>query len=81
MPSTVTLFTRKECCLCDKAYAALGRVREARAFDLVVVDLDAEASAEKKAAYDQEVPVVELDGRKVMKFRVDEDRLIRLLSG
>jgi glutaredoxin len=81
MPSTVTLFTRKECCLCDKAYAALGRVREAQAFDLVVVDLDVEAPAEKKAAYDQEVPVVELDGRKVMKFRVDEDRLIRLLSG
>ena len=81
MPSTVTLFTRKECCLCDKAYDALARVREARTFDLVVVDLDVEAPAEKKAAYDQEVPVVELDGRKVMKFRVDEDRLLRLLSG
>ena len=80
MPSTVTLFTRKECCLCDKAYAALARVREAHPFELVVVDLDAEASPEKKAAYDQEVPVVELDGRKIMKFRVDEDRLRRLLS-
>jgi glutaredoxin len=79
MPSTVTLFTRKECCLCDKAYAALARVREGHPYDLVVVDLDAEAPAEKKAAYDLEVPVVELEGKKIMKYRVDEARLLRLL--
>ena len=79
MPSTVTLFTRKRCSLCNKAYDALARVREAHPFDLAVVDLDAEAAPEKKTAYDLEVPVIELDGRKIMKFRVDEDRLLRLL--
>jgi glutaredoxin len=80
MPSTLTLFTRRECCLCDTAHAALARVREAHPFDLVVLDLDVDASAEKKAAYDLEVPVVELEGRKIMKYRVDEDRLRRLLA-
>ena len=53
MPSTLTLFTRKRCSLCDKAYEALARVREAHPFDLAVIDLDLEAAPEKKAAYDQ----------------------------
>jgi hypothetical protein len=75
------MFTRKRCSLCDKAYEALARVRVAHPFTLTVVDLDAEAPADKKAAYDLEVPVVELDGRKIMKYRVDEERLVRLLEG
>ena len=78
---TVTLFTRRDCCLCDEAHHALARARAARPFTLQIVDLDAEASAEQRAAYDQEVPVVELDGRKIMKYRVDEARLLRLLAG
>ena len=81
MASAITLFTRKTCSLCDKAHDALERVRAAHPFDLTIVDLDTEAPAEKRAAYDMEVPVIELDGRKIMKFRVDEARLARLLAG
>ncbi len=76
----ITLFTRRQCCLCDEAHAALDQVRAAHPFELTVVDLDTEASPEKRAAYDHEVPVVELDGRKIMKFRVDPARLLRLLE-
>ncbi len=79
-PPTVTPLHRKECELCDEAHAALERVRARLPFELTVVDLDAEATAEQRAAYDLEVPVVELDGRKIMKFRVDEARLGRLLG-
>jgi glutaredoxin len=78
---TVTLYTRDRCHLCDDALAVLERVRDASPFALDVVDLDREAPAEKRAAYDWEVPVVELDGRKIMKYHVDEARLLRLLSG
>jgi glutaredoxin len=77
---TVTLFTRTQCSLCDKAKAALEAVRASHPFDLVTIDLDVDADAEKRAAYDQEVPVIELDGRKIMKFRVDQARLARLLD-
>jgi glutaredoxin len=80
MPPRLTLYTRDRCCLCDEAHAALERVRATRPFELEVRDLDREAPADKLAAYDHEVPVVELDGRKVMKFRVDEARLARLLA-
>ncbi len=76
----LTLFTRARCCLCDEAYAALERVRAQVPFALAIVDLDREAPAEKRAAYDHEVPVVELEGKKIMKYRVDEARLVRLLA-
>jgi glutaredoxin len=76
----VTLFTRDDCELCDVAHEALVRVRERVSFELRVVDLDREASPDKRAAYDWEVPVVELEGRKIMKYRVDEARLARLLA-
>lgn len=77
---TVTLFTRERCHLCDVALAALERVREKTPFQLQIVDLDVEAPADKRAAYDWDVPVIELEGRKVMKHRVDETRLVRLLE-
>lgn len=76
----VTLYTRESCHLCDEALAALERVRRTQPFALSVVDLDLEAAPDKRLAYDWEVPVVELGGRKVMKFRVDEARLCRLLT-
>ncbi|WP_437926886.1 glutaredoxin family protein [Sorangium sp. So ce291] len=77
----LTLFTRERCHLCEEAHAALERVRARLPFELAVVDLDREAGPEKRALYDWEVPVVELEGRKIMKYRVDERRLERLLSG
>ena len=79
MPRELTFYTRVDCHLCDEALAAIERVRAVVPCGLSVVDLDTEASADKRAAYDWDVPVVELDGRKIMKYRVDEERLLRLL--
>ncbi|MDI1433336.1 MULTISPECIES: glutaredoxin family protein [Polyangium] len=76
---TLTLYTRERCHLCDVAKEALEQVRSTEPFELLVVDLDHEAPAEKRAAYDWDVPVLELDGRKIMKHRVDEARLLRLI--
>ncbi len=80
MRPRVTLFTRERCHLCDDAHAALERVRARLPFELAVVDLDREADPERRKLYDWEVPVVELEGRKIMKYRVDEQRLERLLT-
>lgn len=74
----LTLFTRDGCHLCDDALATLERLQSALSFRLEIIDLDREASADKRALYDWEVPVIELDGRKIMKYHVDEARLARL---
>lgn len=76
----VTLFTRQGCCLCDEAHEVLERVRARLPFALAVVDLDREASSEQRDAYTEELPVVEIEGRKAFKFRVEEARLVRLLG-
>jgi glutaredoxin len=76
----ITFYTREDCHLCTEALTALVRVRKAQPFELEVIDLDREAPADKRSAYDWEVPVIELDGRKIMKYRLDEKRLVRLLS-
>jgi glutaredoxin len=77
---TVTFYTRENCHLCDDALAAVMRVRSELPFEFVVVDLDREASEDKRSAYDWDIPVIEIDGRKMMKHRVDEARLRRLLG-
>lgn len=77
---TITFYTREDCCLCDEALELVERVRQTEPFELVLVDLDREASPEKKTAYDWDIPVIEIDGRKMMKHRVDEARLVRLLQ-
>jgi glutaredoxin len=77
---TITFYTRDNCHLCDEALEVVERVRSTVPFALVLVDLDREASPEKQTAYDWDIPVIEIDGRKMMKHRVDEARLLRLLE-
>lgn len=77
----VTFYTRDNCGLCDDALEVVHRVQKAVPFELIVVDLDREASEEKKKAYDWDIPVIEIDGRKMAKHRVDEARLLRWLEG
>ena len=76
---TVTYYTRKGCGCCLKALPVVEAVRAEHPFELVIVDIDEEAPPEKLEAYDHQVPVVELDGRKIMKLSVDPARLRRLL--
>jgi glutaredoxin len=76
---TLTFYTRVACGLCHKAMEVVEQVREEEPFDLVVLDLDREAPPEKLAAYDWEVPVLELDGKKIAKYRIEAERLLRLL--
>lgn len=77
---TITFYTRENCGLCDEALEIVERVRTLVPFELVIVELDREASIAKKTAYDWDIPVLEIDGRKMMKHHVDEARLLRLLA-
>ncbi len=78
MPN-VTLYTRRDCCLCDEALAVIERVRLDAGFDLVVVDVDTDPALADR--YGQRVPVVALDGHDVFQYRVAEDELRVALEG
>lgn len=78
---SVTVYTRENCHLCAEAIATIERVAEeagvAVEMDLVDVDTDEELRAE----YGERVPYILLDGSPAFKYRVDEARLRRKLSG
>ncbi|MEV0715268.1 glutaredoxin family protein [Asanoa sp. NPDC050611] len=75
----VTLLTRVDCHLCDAAREALDRVtaRTGQAWTEVDVATDIELERD----YGDRLPVVLLDGKEHGYWRVEEDRLVRDLSG
>jgi glutaredoxin len=68
--STVTLYTRPGCHLCDDARAVIERVRERAPFQLVEIDIESDDALHR--AYLERIPVVELDGEELFEHFVDE---------
>jgi glutaredoxin len=74
----VTLYTRAGCCLCDQARQVLSSARRRAAFDLEEIDID--RHPEWLALYNEEVPVIAIDGRKAFKYQVGEEEFLRRLA-
>jgi len=71
--STLTLYTKPECSLCDEARSALERVRTRVPFDLEVLDIGSDPQL--VARYGERIPVVLVDGDLAYEFVVDETEL------
>lgn len=76
----VTFFTKPECTLCRSALYVVERVRTRLPFDLETVDISEPGQAKWRALYQNDIPVVHLDGREIFRHRVDERRLRELLA-
>jgi glutaredoxin len=76
--STVTLYTRHGCHLCDDARAVLEAARRREPFTLEVIDVDADPAL--RALYNFEVPVIAINGQKAFKYRVTEAELLKKLA-
>lgn len=79
MERRVVVYSRRDCCLCDEALEQIEAARGAAAFSLEVVDVDTDPALAER--YGDEVPVVEIDGRKAFKYRLTTRQLLRRLSG
>ena len=79
MPAEVILYTRNGCHLCDVVKASLARLKSKADFTLSEVDID--SSDELRALYNDEVPVVLINGRKAFKYQMDEREFLRKLEG
>ena len=75
--TTVTLYSRPGCHLCDDARAALERVRTRAPFRIDEIDITQDDWLH--ARYLERIPVVALDGEELFDFFVDEDSLERVL--
>jgi len=74
----VTLYTRAGCHLCEEARQVIDAVRTRAAFELEVLDIDADPLLQR--LYNEEVPVIAIDGVKAFKYRVSSGELLRKLQ-
>jgi glutaredoxin len=75
--STVTLYTRPGCHLCDDARAELKRLRARLPFTLHEVDITTDDDLHRR--YLERIPVIALDGEELFDFFVDEPVLTERL--
>jgi glutaredoxin len=76
--STVTMYGRAGCHLCDEARAALERLRARRPFALEEVDIESDPVLH--ARYLERIPVIVLDGDELFEYFVDEAALLARLE-
>jgi glutaredoxin len=75
--STVTLYGREGCHLCEDALAVLERIRAQIPFAFEQVDIEADDELFKR--FLERIPVVALDGEELYDFFVDADDLMTRL--
>jgi glutaredoxin len=75
--TTVVLYGRAGCHLCDDARAALLRVRAERPFRLVEVDIEDDPALLRR--YLERIPVIAFDGEELSEYFLDEEALRRKL--
>ncbi len=75
----VVVYSRVGCHLCDVVKETLARLQGSADFTWREVDIDGDEGLRQK--YNEEVPVVLIDGRKAFKYRMDESQFLRALAG
>jgi glutaredoxin len=76
--TTVTLYGKPGCHLCDDARAVIARVRESHEFELKEVDITLDPGIYHR--YGERIPVVAVDGVERFEFFVDPAELTRSLD-
>jgi len=78
MKPRVTLYTRRGCCLCDDVKRTLDAARSRTEFDYDERDIDTDP--ELRRLYNDEVPVVAINGTKAFKYRMNMDEFLKKLA-
>lgn len=77
-PRTVVVYSRKGCHLCEVVKESLSKLSRRGGFQWKEIDVDMDA--ELRRQFNDEVPVVFIDGRKAFKYRMDEKEFLRKLA-
>ena len=68
---TLTLYVGRDCHLCEIARDELARLRDELGFEVEEIDITGVPELEQR--YREWLPVIELDGRRLSVYRVEED--------
>ena len=74
----VVVYSRKGCHLCEVVKETLAQVQGDAEFQWREVDIDADLQLLQK--FNDEVPVVFIEGRKAFKYRMDRRQVLRKLA-
>ena len=74
----VEILTKDECCLCDEVKKVLKEVQKIRVFDIKEVDIASDTALLER--YEEEIPVVLINGRKAFKYIIDASNFIKKLD-
>ena len=74
----VIVYSRKGCHLCEIVKEQLLKLSRRGTFTWQEVDVD--TNRELQREYNDQVPVVFIDGRKAFKYRMDEQEFLKKLS-
>ena len=77
-PIPMTLYTRRDCHLCEEMKAEIARARVDEPYELEEVDIDTDP--ELVRAYDRSVPVLAIAGRVAFKGRLTAEELERKVA-
>ncbi len=74
----VILYTRQGCHLCDVVKHTLQQLESSAAFRWQIIDIDTDPMLQQR--FNEEVPVVFIDGRKAFKYRMEPQQFLRVLA-
>ena len=74
----VIVYSRKQCHLCDVVKEKLARLQSRAPFHWRDIDIDTDPHLQR--LYNEEVPVVMIDGRKAFKYTIDENEFLKKLN-
>ena len=75
----VVVYSRTGCHLCEIVEETLTQLAGEADFQWRAVDIDGDP--ELRERFNEEVPVVFIDGRKAFKYRMDRQQFLRALAG
>jgi hypothetical protein len=76
----LTIYSRPGCHLCDEMKAIVDRTLRAAGTPVRIEQIDISGNADLEAKYGLEIPVLMVDGRKVAKYRISDEELLRVLT-
>ena len=74
----IVVYSRKGCHLCDIVKETLAELQGAADFHWREIDIDTDSVLQQK--FNDEVPVVFINGRKAFKYRLDRTQFLRALE-
>lgn len=74
----IVVYSKPGCCLCEQVKGQLKKLQELHEFSWREVNILEDSSAYEKF-WDQ-IPVIFINGKKAFKYRLDEDRFVRILQ-